>query len=110
MKPLKLKMQAFGSYGKKTEIDFSGLKQNLFLVSGDTGAGKTTIFDGICFALYGEPSGSYRKQDMLRSDFAKDETETKVTFLFSHREKQYKIERNPSYMRKSKRGDKMTRQ
>lgn len=67
-------------------------------------------FDGICFALYSEPSGSYRKQDMLRSDFAKDETETKVVFLFSHRKKQYKIERNPSYMRKSKRGDKMTRQ
>ena len=82
----------------------------VFLISGETGAGKTTIFDGICFALYGEPSGSYRKQDMLRSDFAKDDTETKVVFLFSHRKKQYKIERNPSYMRKSKRGDKMTRQ
>ena len=110
MKPLRLKMQAFGSYGKETVIDFEKVNQNLFLITGDTGAGKTTIFDGICFALYGEPSGSYRKQDMLRSDFAKDETETKVVFLFSHRKKQYKIERNPSYMRKSKRGDKMTRQ
>ena len=91
-------------------IDFTRFKDGIFLISGETGAGKTTIFDGICFALYGEPSGSYRKQDMLRSDFAKDETETKVVFLFSHRKKQYKIERNPSYMRKSKRGDKMTRQ
>ena len=110
MKPQKLILSAFGPFAEETVIDFTRFKDGIFLISGETGAGKTTIFDGICFALYGEPSGSYRKQDMLRSDFAKDETETKVTFLFSHREKQYKIERNPSYMRKSKRGDKMTRQ
>lgn len=110
MRPQKLILSAFGPFAEKTVIDFTRFKDGIFLISGETGAGKTTIFDGICFALYGEPSGSYRKQDMLRSDFAKDETETKVVFLFSHRKKQYKIERNPSYMRKSKRGDKMTRQ
>ena len=110
MRPQKLILSAFGPFAEETVIDFTRFKDGIFLISGETGAGKTTIFDGICFALYGEPSGSYRKQDMLRSDFAKDETETKVVFLFSHRKKQYKIERNPSYMRKSKRGDKMTRQ
>ena len=110
MRPQKLILSAFGPFAEETVIDFTRFKDGIFLISGETGAGKTTIFDGICFALYGEPSGSYRKQDMLRSDFAKDDTETKVVFLFSHRKKQYKIERNPSYMRKSKRGDKMTRQ
>ena len=110
MRPQKLILSAFGPFAEETVIDFTRFKDGIFLISGETGAGKTTIFDGICFALYGEPSGSYRKQDMLRSDFANDETETKVVFLFSHRKKQYKIERNPSYMRKSKRGDKMTRQ
>ena len=56
MKPLKLKMQAFGSYGEETLIDFEKVNQNLFLITGDTGAGKTTIFDAIVFALYGEAS------------------------------------------------------
>lgn len=110
MRPQKLILSAFGPFAGETVIDFSKFKEGIFLISGETGAGKTTIFDGICFALYGELSGSYRKQDMMRSDFAKDEVETKVVFLFSHRKQQYKIERNPSYMRKSKRGDKMTRQ
>ena len=110
MRPCTLVLSAFGPFAGKTVIDFTKFRDGIFLISGETGAGKTTIFDGICFALYGEPSGSYRKQDMLRSDFAKDDVETKVIFSFSHRDKEYKIERIPSYMRKSKRGDGMTRQ
>ena len=110
MRPQKLILSAFGPFAGNTEIDFTKFRDGIFLISGETGAGKTTIFDGICFALYGEPSGSYRKQDMLRSDFAKSEIETKVTFSFIHKGIDYKIERIPSYMRKSKRGDKMTRQ
>lgn len=110
MKPQKLILSAFGPFAGETLLDFTKFKDGIFLISGETGAGKTTIFDGICFALYGEPSGSYRKQDMLRSDFAKDDVETKVVFTFSHQNIDYKIERTPSYMRKSKRGDGMTRQ
>ena len=63
MKPLRLKMQAFGSYGKETTIDFEKVNQNLFLITGDTGAGKTTIFDAIVFALYGEASSSLNKKE-----------------------------------------------
>ena len=77
MKPLKLKMQAFGSYGEETLIDFEKVNQNLFLITGDTGAGKTTIFDAIVFALYGEASSSANKKEgvVLQSqyvDFAKE--------------------------------------
>lgn len=77
MKPLRLKMQAFGSYGKETVVDFEKVNQNLFLITGDTGAGKTTIFDAIVFALYGEASSSSNKKEgvVLQSqyvDFAEE--------------------------------------
>ena len=72
MRPLRLKMQAFGSYGKETVIDFTNVDQNLFLVTGDTGAGKTTIFDAIVFALYGEASSTNNRNEgfVLQSQFA----------------------------------------
>ena len=96
MRPLKLTMSAFGSYGNKTEIDFSRL-DGLYIITGDTGAGKTTIFDAIAFALYGEASGSVREPSMMRSDFAEDKTPTLVELEFLYRGETYKIERSPAY-------------
>lgn len=70
------------------EIDFTQFEEKgLFLISGDTGAGKTTIFDAICFALYGTTSGSYRDTKNLRSEYAKDTEESYVDFYFSHQGK-----------------------
>ena len=101
MKPLKLTMSAFGSYGSETEIDFS-LLNGLYIITGDTGAGKTTIFDAITFALYGEVSGSVRDVSMLRSDFAADDMPTFVKFEFTYGGKIYKIERTPSYKKQNR--------
>ncbi len=101
MKPLKLTMSAFGSYGTETEIDFS-LLNGLYIITGDTGAGKTTIFDAITFALYGEVSGSVRDVSMLRSDFADDNTPTFVKFEFVYGNKIYKIERTPAYKKQNR--------
>ncbi|MGI6051677.1 MAG: AAA family ATPase [Bilifractor sp.] len=109
MTPVKLTMQAFGSYGKKTEIDFSKLNQNLFLITGDTGAGKSTIFDAIVFALYGETSSSLNKKNgmELQSQFIGYETEPFVELTFSVRngtEKElYTVRRIPRHMRPAKR-------
>ena len=103
MKPIELTVSAFGPYSDKMTLsmeDFSGL----FLITGDTGAGKTSIFDAICFALFGEVSGSQRAADQLRSDFARPEAETYVDFRFSHAGKEYYIERIPKYERPKKRG------
>ena len=85
MRPVKLIMQAFGSYGKLTQIDFQELNQNLFLVTGDTGAGKTTIFDALVFALYGEASSSTNKKDgvVLQSQYAELNVEPFVELVFS---------------------------
>lgn len=109
MRPKTLEMWAFGPFSGKTKIQFENF-HGIFLISGETGAGKTTIFDAICFALYGEVSGDHRKSDMMRSDFAGEDMETKVVFSFEHNQRDYKIERNPSYMRKSKRGNGLTKQ
>lgn len=109
MKPLHLVMSAFGPYANKVEINFQQLGGNgLFLITGDTGAGKTTIFDGISFALYGEASGVNRSVDTLRSDFTRTQDKTYVQLQFLHRGKMYQIERNPRYQRPKKSGDGFT--
>lgn len=105
MKPEKLTISAFGPYAKETVIDFTRLGESgLFLITGDTGAGKTTIFDAIAFALYGEASGKVREAGMFRSKYADDETPTFVKLEFGYREKSYCITRNPEYMRPKGRG------
>ena len=105
VKPIKLTASAFGPYADKIEIDFTKLGKNgLYLITGDTGAGKTTIFDAISYALYGEASGKDRKADMLRSKYAKDDVKTFVRLEFSANGKTYTVERSPAYERPSKRG------
>lgn len=89
MKPVKLIMSAFGSYADTEVIDFTGKDQGLFLISGDTGAGKTTIFDAITYALYGRTSGGRRDGEMMRSQYADGKTLTSVTYTFTNRGKQY---------------------
>jgi len=106
MKPVKLIMCAFGPYADKIEVDLSLFGgSGLFLVTGDTGAGKTTIFDAISFALYGEASGANRESIMLRSDFALPETKTYVELEFLYKGQIYKIERTPKYMKSKTRGE-----
>ena len=106
MKPLKLTLSAFGAYANKTEIDFTKLGNNgLYLITGDTGAGKTTIFDAISYALFGEPSGSVRKASMFRSKYAADDVKTFVRLEFMANGKKYIVERAPSYKRLSQRGN-----
>jgi len=106
VKPINLTLSAFGPYKDKVNIDFNKLgTSGIFLITGDTGAGKTTIFDGISFALFGETSGSHRETTTLRSKFANKETETYVELTFSHKNKEYTITRNPSYLVHKKRGE-----
>lgn len=93
MKPLLLTMQAFGSYAKKSVVDFSELDSGLYLITGDTGAGKTTIFDAMVYALYGEASGSGRDGSMLHSDYVDKSVDTFVSLEFMHNDKTYKVER-----------------
>lgn len=98
MRPLRLEMSAFGSYGERTEIDFRNMEHGLFLITGDTGAGKTTIFDAITYALYGETSGGVRSGNMMRSQYAGADAPTYVEYEFSYRNNTYKIRRNPEYV------------
>lgn len=106
MKPLRLILSAFGSYGGRECVDFEKMKQGLFLITGDTGAGKTTIFDGITYALYGQTSGRRREGDMMRSQYASDTDETYVEFTFSELGKVYTVRRNPVWLRRSRRKNK----
>ena len=110
MRPLRLKMQAFGSYGKETVIDFTNVDQNLFLVTGDTGAGKTTIFDAIVFALYGEASSTNNRKEgvVLQSQFADVNVEPFVELTFSEQRgtetEEYVVRRVPRHLRVITRG------
>ncbi len=109
MRPIKLTLCAFGPFAKKTTIDFSELgKNSLYLICGDTGAGKTTIFDAITFALFGEPSNEFRSSNNLRSDFADPNDDTYVDFAFEYRHELYRIMRSPRYTRAKLRGEGVT--
>ena len=115
MRPTKLTMCAFGPYAGKTEIDFNALgTSGVYLICGDTGAGKTMIFDAICYALFGEASGDSRSgarsTSSLRSDYADAAMETYVELYFEYRGNIYRIKRNPDYTRAKVRGDGETNQ
>ena len=108
MRPITLTMSAFGPYGDEVTVDFSLLGQRgLYLITGDTGAGKTSIFDAIAFALYGEASGANREPSMLRSSYAQPATPTFVEMVFQCGNQTYRVRRNPEYIRPAKRGDKL---
>ena len=103
MRPIKLTMNAFGSFLETTIIDFEILNNaGFYLVTGETGSGKTTIFDAIMFALYGEPSGNIREQEGFRNDLADDKNKTYVELVFEKDNKKYTITRSPKYSVPSK--------
>lgn len=108
----KLTLQAFGPFKDKVVIDFEGKKidKGLLLISGDTGAGKTTIFDAICYALYGQTSGETRTANSLRSDWASPDIDTFVDLEFYYKNKLYEVRRSPEYNRRKKNGGGETKQ
>lgn len=111
MRPTKLTISAFGPYAGRQVLDLDKLgRKGIYLVTGDTGAGKTTIFDAITFALYGETSGDTRRSDMLRSKYAADDVPTEVELSFIYGSKEYTVCRNPEYQRPAKRGGGMVTQ
>lgn len=111
MRPLKLTIAGFGPYAGKQELDFVKLgSSGLYLITGDTGAGKTTIFDAITFALFGEASGDNREANMLRSKYTKAEDPTYVELTFAYDGKEYTVRRNPEYERAKSRGTGTTKQ
>ena len=111
MRPIKLTISAFGPYASKTVIDFEKLgKSGLYLICGDTGAGKTTIFDAISYALFGEASGDIRETNTFRSKYALPETPTFVELEFTYNENGYIVKRSPEYMRKKSRGEGETKE
>ena len=109
MRPLKLTVSAFGPYADRVTLDLDQLGESgLYLITGDTGSGKTSIFDAITFALFGETSGEIRNAAMLRSKYADADTPTEVELEFAYGNKTYKVKRNPTYQRPSKRGSGFT--
>ena len=105
MKPKKLTLSAWGPYAGCQSVNFETISDGLFLLTGPTGSGKTMIFDGISYALFGALSGKVRERDTLRSDFAKDSEETYVSLVFEHKGMEYTIIRHPRCIRKKKRGE-----
>ena len=100
MRPLYLEMTAFGSYAAKTAVPFEAIKESPFLVTGDTGAGKTTIFDAIVFALFGTASGPDRKGDMLHCDYVPKSEDTVVTLRFLQSGKEFTVTRSLHFRKK----------
>ena len=110
MRPLKLTMKAFGPYAGREEVDFSSLgASGLYLITGDTGAGKTTIFDAICFALFGEASGTNRVPAMMKSKYADEFAEPGVELVFLHQGEQYTVRRTLEHLRAKKAGEGSTK-
>ena len=111
MRPTELIISAFGPYAGEVTLDMASLgDRGLYLITGDTGAGKTTLFDAIAFALYGNASGDSRKPRMLRSKYARPDARTYVEMGFSYSGKEYRVRRNPEYMRTKQRGEGETRE
>ena len=105
MRPLCLEMTAFGSYAEHTLLSFEDMKSGLYLITGDTGAGKTTIFDAIMFSLYGKASGADRQVDMLHCDHVKKSVDTVVRLRFRQTGKEYTVTRTIHFSKKRGAGD-----